>query len=342
MDNANKRIKWIDYLKAFACLLVAIGHLLMSLDSIDHYTNITSFVIWFIYLFHMPLFMCMSGILYLKKAREFSWKAYKEFELKKIINFIIPYLTFYSLFMILNITFASSVNTPRGFNEWIGMINNPIAPYWFLYALLSIFLVIPLVEKIFKNNKKIIFCLFIILKILSVFYNPKLYFIKSIMEHGLYFYLGIFFIEERKKMKTKNKIISCILYFLVALGIYQFKEIIYDKIMNLISIIFAVMGIWISIKIFEYINKSIILDTFKNYTFQIYLTHTIFAAGVRVTLFKLGINDYWIHFSIGLLASIYMPVIMSKISEKIKYTDFFFYPLKTIGKLKRRNQKEVL
>ena len=50
--KSNKRIEWIDYLKAFACLLVVIGHLIQSLQKagIDNYEGLTSFINYFIYL----------------------------------------------------------------------------------------------------------------------------------------------------------------------------------------------------------------------------------------------------------------------------------------------------
>ena len=65
-NNMKKeRIEWLDYLKSFTCFLVVLGHLMQSLQKakIDNLENVTSFIVWFIYLFHMPLFMCMSGFL---------------------------------------------------------------------------------------------------------------------------------------------------------------------------------------------------------------------------------------------------------------------------------------
>ena len=66
MPDQKKRIEWVDYVKAFACFLVILGHLIQSLQKsgIDNHQNITDFINWFIYLFHMPLFMCMSGFLF--------------------------------------------------------------------------------------------------------------------------------------------------------------------------------------------------------------------------------------------------------------------------------------
>ena len=116
MSESKRRIEWVDYLKAFACFLVVLGHLLQSLQkiNIDPYTDTTTFINWFIYLFHMPLFLCMSGYLYCKTKKEFSWEYYKKFEVKKILNLLIPYLTFYLIYLGVNILVSSRVNTTKG------------------------------------------------------------------------------------------------------------------------------------------------------------------------------------------------------------------------------------
>lgn len=337
-----KRIEWIDYLKAFACFLVVIGHLIQSLQkaNIDNHIVITNFINWFIYLFHMPLFMCMSGFLYCKTKKEFSKKNYKEFVVKKSTNLLIPYFTFYLLYLGINIMFSKSVNDPKGINELIGIINNPMPPYWFLYALLSIFIIIPLIEKLLKNNEKRVFGVLVICKIISVFLTSGIYFIDSFMWNAIYFYLGIF-INDNKKENNKIKmnlmnIALVLIYIIVALVLYNSKYFTNDIILKLTNILFAISGVFICINIFKDINNSKILDTFKKYTFQIYLLHTIFAAGMRIILLKLNITNYYIHLILGLFASIYIPVIISIVSEKIKYTEIFFYPTKTIKELKER------
>ena len=109
--------------------------------------------------------------------------------------------------------------------------------------------------------------------------------------------------------------------------------------MSFINILFAIFGILICIKIFKNITHSKILDTYKNYTFQIYLLHTICAGGVRILMFKIGIYNYLIHLVVGIIISIYAPVVISKISEKIGYTEFFFFPVKTINKYKKEVSK---
>ena len=338
VKKSKKRIEWVDYIKAFACLLVVIGHLIQSLQKagIDNYESITSYINWFIYLFHMPLFMCMSGFLYCNKKQPFSWNNYKKFEIKKIINLAIPYFTFYLVYVIVNMLFSSSVNSPKSINDIIAIFNNPISPYWFLYALLSIFIVIPLIEKVLKNNKKSIFVFFVCLKITCIFIQTPIYFFNQIMAYGIYFYFGIFINEIIKNKNIKNIIFNICIYIIMSIIVYCYRKSIDEYIKSFLNIFFAIDGIVICVQVFYNIDKCRWFNKFKKYTFQIFVLHTIFAAGVRIVLLKIGITNYFIHFTFGLLASIYIPVLVSKISNKILYTNFFFFPLRTIEEIQER------
>ena len=123
--------------------------------------------------------------------------------------------------------------------------------------------------------------------------------------------------------------------------IYFFNNNINNCFFEILKIFCAVFQIILFSSIFKKMKNLIVFDTFKKYTFQIYVLHTIFAAGIRIIMLKLGINSYILHFCVGLLCSIYLPVLISLISEKIVYTDFFFYPLKTIKKIKERKLTNV-
>ena len=328
----NNRVTWVDNSKAFACFLVVLGHLLMSLRPIDKNSTITEFIIWFIYLFHMPLFMCLSGYIYKRFSNINTIKDYKKFEIKKIINLIVPYLTFYSITMTFNMLFSNSVNNPKGIKEWLGIFNNPISPYWFIYALLSIFIFVPLLEKMFKDKKNVLL-LFLILNITRMFFSTKIYFIDAIMSNGIYFYLGCF-INDRT-IKKSILFILIVLYLFISLPIYMYVYGKCEIIYNFLYLLMGLLGTTLIIEMFKVTKNSKILDTFKNYTFQIFLMHTIFAAGIRIIMYKLGVSNYSVHFIIGILASIYIPVLISIISNKIRFTNFFFFPLKTIEEYKK-------
>lgn len=233
--------------------------------------------------------------------------------------------------------FSSDVNTVRGKEDILNIFNNPVGPYWFLYALLSIFIIVPIIEKLCKNNKKYVFAIFVIIKLMSLVIKTNIYFIDSIMGYAIYFYFGSFINDKNALVGTKNKLYNVflvIVYTIFALIFYKFKEQIGLRNEELISILFALSGIYICINIFRNVKKIKILDSFDKYTFQIYLLHTIFAAGVRIVLLKLGVTNYCIQFVAGLLASIYIPVLVSIICEKVKILNIFFYPVNTVKELK--------
>ena len=289
----------------------------------------------------MPIFFCISGYLYERTKKNFTWNNYKNFEIKKIINLVIPYFTFYLLFVGINMLFSNSVNSPRGIDDILDIFNNPMAPYWFLYALLSIFVVIPIIEKVFKNKKYLIIITLLFLKIGSIFIKTNVYFLDTIFANAFYFYLGNFINskELKKENETQKSIynmLMALIYIAIAIIIYINIREINNYVFEIIKIAMAVAGIFISVNIFKMIKSSKILDTMKNYTFQIYLLHTIFAAGIRIVLMKIGIQNYIIHFIAGMLASIYIPVLIGIICNKSLYLNFFFYPTKTIEKIKNK------
>lgn len=125
------------------------------------------------------------------------------------------------------------------------------------------------------------------------------------------------------------------LYVGLSIVFYFSKRFIPAKINALILIAFAIGGVVISILDFKDMTTNKYFDSIKKYTFQIFLMHTIFAAGARIALLKFGITNYFIHLILGFLASIYIPILVSKISEKIKYTEFFFFPIRTVKMLKK-------
>ena len=63
--------------------------------------------------------------------------------------------------------------------------------------------------------------------------------------------------------------------------------------------------------------------------------HTIFAAGIRILMYKIDIDNYYIHLIVGLIFSIYLPVVVAIISNKIKYTNIVFFPIKTVEEIRK-------
>ena len=77
-------------------------------------------------------------------------------------------------------------------------------------------------------------------------------------------------------------------------------------------------------------KNSAALALMVRYNMPIFLMHTIFAAGTRIILFKIGIRDPWVHIVAGLAASFLGPSLAGWIMGKTKYLNFFLYPSKYV------------
>ena len=74
------------------------------------------------------------------------------------------------------------------------------------------------------------------------------------------------------------------------------------------------------------------LSFMNKYSFQIYLLHTIFTAGIRIVLVRLSITQWWIHVPVGTICGIAFSVLAAIIAKKVKFLNFFFFPTKAFKK----------
>lgn len=327
MNKIQKREIWIDNIKIFACFLVLLGHFLMSMEKLYYPDN--EIYEWFIrtlYTFHVPLFFICSGYLFQKYSKVENFGQWKNNIIKKLIALGIPYLFFSSASWTLKKVFSGEVNNQVGSLKEVLFIK-PDAPYWYLYALLFLFLVTPT----FQNKKMAKVGLFIALglKIIFLFNNFINYFpygIQKIFDNEIWFVIGmcickfniVNIIQQRKKVYLLASILTGSLFILMSINLQYIKWGIADFILGLLACFSVITGFMICSKKLPLIK----------YTMPIYLMHTMAAAGVRSMLFKIGIKQAFLLIPIGLLSSILLPIFATKIMNKIWKLDFLIYPTK--------------
>lgn len=138
------REKWVDDVKVIACILVVLGHFFQSMTKANILPE-NDLYGWFnttIYYFHVPLFFICSGYLYQKYSKVNSVDSWCKNVAKKTLALGVPYVTFSTATWLLKMVFADSVNRQAD-GLFSTLVVNPSAPYWYLYALLFIFLVTP-------------------------------------------------------------------------------------------------------------------------------------------------------------------------------------------------------
>jgi fucose 4-O-acetylase-like acetyltransferase len=121
----TKRIEYMDTLRGLAIFLMVMGHVLAWIFT-DYQkafdTNIYSGLLWkFIYAFHMPLFMFVSGYFFRVNLNGNLFKEFCKFIYKKFVALLIPFTTV-------------------GYLWWIVKDSGGVG-YWFLRTLFELFVV---------------------------------------------------------------------------------------------------------------------------------------------------------------------------------------------------------
>ena len=324
---SSKREVWVDYIKVLACVLVVLGHFFQSMVKASIIPE-TGFHLWFdatIYYFHVPLFFICSGYLYQRYSIVDSWESWGKNIIKKAINLGIPFFAFSTLTWIIKTVFADSTSNAIGGIVEVLFIN-PYPPYWYLYVLFFIFLLIPTVRSL--KGMGLLLTIAVVMKIAICAFPGltlwKIYAVYGVFQYTIWFVLGMS-LEIIGAEKIKRRALGFVLLAaFIGLSIYTVN--ISNDFIGFGMAILACAGIFMMM---VHMKSNKVLDILAPYTMPVFLMHTLIAAPIRIALVKIGIMNPVIHVVVGLIASIIGPVIVIKIMQKIKL-DILVYPGKYI------------
>ena len=138
VENRNL---FFDNVKGVLIFTVVFGHALKPLIVTS---NFATFIYAFIYIFHMPFFVFISGYFSKKKNN------------KKLINLIYIYLVWQMIICPI-ILYLTTKNFSKSFQLPI----NPQWTYWYLFALIFWRFITPIVNEFVKLKKMLIFSIFL-------------------------------------------------------------------------------------------------------------------------------------------------------------------------------------
>ncbi|MGL4875106.1 MAG: acyltransferase family protein [Clostridium sp.] len=333
-----KRETWLDESKGIGILLVVLGHVILGFLNANMYLdkkNLLEYVFFTIYSFHMPLFFIISGYLYKKTWQIKNIQNLKVRIINKFIALGIPYIIFSLAFGISKVIMSGDTNSELTIKDILKIPIHPIGPYWFLYALMGLFILVPILEYS-KLNTKIILLIALSLTILSNIFTIKIVFISTTFQNILYFYIGCILFEifnyekyfKLKKLLLKFNVLLFFVYIVTNILYFNLSKSIF--ISNIfIGIILAISASIFIINIFYKYNKNNkVLITMGKLSLPIYLMHIILTAGIRIIFIKLGLNNFIIQISVGILLGILIPILIYKLITRIKVFDFMFNPNK--------------
>lgn len=323
----------IDRLKGYACFLVLFGHVIMGVRlagvEMPAFFQTTETITWS---FHVSLFLFLSGQVYALTGGWESKKTRMGFIKHKAITLGIPYIIFSVIYIAIN-SFVGGANNQSSYSDILYIWKTPIAQYWYLYALFFLFVIWALLGK-FKNYQ-------ITIGIVALAYIVPLLgggfgFFDVVMYSALAFGLGTCIkIASVDKGHWAYRAAFIALHIALCIVLIKFDLIGVSGIKEAIMI----MGIYASILLISLVSKAGIvarfLDFMNRYSFQTYLLHTIFTAGIRMVLIKAGICQWYVHVIVGCVFGIACSVAVSRICEKVPILNKCFFP---ISKKKRSDK----
>ena len=157
----------------------------------------------------------------------------------------------------------------------------------------------------------------------------------SSMWMSLFFGLGT--VVNIKKIREWPLKIKNLIIISQVLGAIFFLNIISENAIT--SCFFALLGIVTSIVAVSLLDKCDCVEkcmlVLNRYSFPIYLLHTIFTAGFRIVLLKVGVSNYLLHVLLGIIVGIGIPIIGMNVIKSCKILLFIFYPSSTVMRLRK-------
>ena len=299
-------------------LLVVMGHITLTNQFQDPAFPLSAFIERTIYSFHMPLFMFISGFLfYLTKISR--KKRYKEILRDKARRLLLPYCFFTFCTLLIKYAFNPLMKCPVTFSleEFINVLtfkSNPLGEMWFVSTLFMLFLYFPVYKWTLKN-KWIVFLTLIAGVLLNVYFPKDIDFlgVSKVAYFFLYFYTGILFSKLNLFTYLDNLLVSVIIFVLFIISIFFLPTLS-------IPVFCVFLGIVFSICLCIILSKHIpwLFQSFRNYTFQIFLMGIFFQMGVRFIYLKLNMEEvYWPLYILSILLALYIPVLIAKQIQKI-------------------------
>lgn len=307
--------------RGIAIILVVLGHSFPDSDyHIFNNSIILKYIEQFIYSFHMPLFMLMSGFLSFKVLQINDAESKFQYIKKRFFRLMIPYFVLSIPALILKYLFSDVAHHQFDFNNSLLNILNGNSPYggsWFLYTLFGISIIV-----ILLNSIRLEVMLLISFISCFLFKNITETFCLNYISHYLFFYyLGLIiykYYETIKKIVQSKVTLIIGFTLLVLLNIVNFSSQNYylNFILSLVGIITS-LSLGLFLLKFNKLNN--IIGKLSDFSYDIYLISWFVQVPIRVILFtKMNLNYNFV-VVIMLILGLIIPYLISKyLIRKIK------------------------
>ena len=315
------RIEWVDMAKGIGIVLVVFGHSLGGMvdSGMMNGAGWSAVSEHYIYIFHMPLFFFLAGLFVARSAH----RTLREYLLNKASVIVYPYILWSLLEGATQVLASRFTNNHFYIIDLIKIIYQPIDQYWFLYVIFLMYMAYWfLYHRGISNNTILLFA--IMLCTLQAFkLNIATWDVfSSFSTFLIYFALGAkaaeisFFSKLRMLSWISLAALTVLGYVLIAAAVA-----VNLSDLPLLHTAFAMAGTIATITLAMLLSSSSASSSARIlgiYSLEIYVAHTIFAAGAQILMHKaLGYSGPLLHVIVGTAAGICFPILLAKWGPKV-------------------------
>lgn len=215
----------VDYIKGVTIFLVVYGHCIQFLNQSSNYDFFKNPIFILIYMFHMPLFMLISGYFAYKSTQ----KDFKVIVIQKFNQLIIPIFSWVSLVYIIKFFILIYTNsfTILIIKDYVSTL---IYSFWFLWVLFECYLILIIGIKYLKNHLKF----YLIIVFLFILFLPDKFLLQYLKFMYPYFIFGYFYHKNKQRffLLSKKSIITLAISFIILFIFWKKDYYIYITGMN--------------------------------------------------------------------------------------------------------------
>lgn len=336
------RIGYIDAMKGFAILLVVLGHIGIGYYNADVYPQnwkLFYSIYNLIYSFHMPLFFSLSGYVFYTAYFDKNNKPSTARIYSRIENLAAVYFIFGISMGLVKVFAGKLANEETSFLDVALIVIKPLAPYWYLYVLILLYLIFaqPFINKIGRIKIAVMVTLAIIC---GDFLSIPWFSLSNFLFYLFFFYIGIAHRKYERSIigNVKITVPLCIVSIIIVIYLWNWEHVIssYHSV-NIVVALGIVLTIWYLFENVSWLGNSKLLRQCGRYSLEIYVIHHTLTAGFRAIFPRIGITSAYVSLILNMLLSTSIPILFALCCKRLGIYGLFFEPVNYLQKLKREN-----
>lgn len=314
--NVENRVGWLDAIRGIAIVLVVFGHVWRGLDSSGLIASETAFqsLDRAIYLFHMPVFFILSGLLFERTVKR---NGVSGSFLRRIETVLYP-LILWSYVTAAFLYLAGSFTNRK--LPLADLLTYPFPPkdiFWFLAAL---FIAQTLASIFVRHGSKWLYLVCFVLFSLPNFLfdlSDETLWIRKTIENGPIIFLGMALADVA--LNRLHFALAGLFVFLAAQSI-QFVAPDVPQGIHYILYCAAALGFvcacsWLFSSAAGRFTRP--FSALGRASMTIYVTHVMVMAAIRIVLLKLGVRDIGVHLLLGVSLGVVLPYLFFVVCERL-------------------------